>query len=58
MARCKPHYYILGEPQRGIVRGVCKFCGRRRRWPAVLDIDQGATDNSRIFADRADRLPD
>ncbi len=31
------HHWLLGEPQRGIVPGVCKLCGSRREYPARLE---------------------
>ena len=30
------HREDLGQPKRGIIVGVCRLCGNRREYPAVL----------------------
>ena len=37
------HHWLLAEPRRGIVPGVCKLCGSQREYPARLE------DTDRFF---------
>jgi hypothetical protein len=38
---CK-HHWVLGQPDAGQIRAVCKLCGSERFYPAVLDdLDPG-----------------
>jgi hypothetical protein len=37
------HHWVLGQPESGSIRAVCKLCGGERFYPAVLDdLDPGA----------------
>src|SRR5690242_313254 len=31
------HHWLLGQPIEGVVPAVCRNCGQRRGYPAVLD---------------------
>lgn len=43
---CK-HHWVLGQPDAGQIRAVCKLCGGERFYPAVLDdLDPGLEPDS------------
>ncbi len=34
------HHWVLGEPHRGTIRGVCRRCGARRSYPSGLELPE------------------
>ena len=36
------HRWILGEPNRGSIQGICRRCGSHRTYPAGLELPDGA----------------
>jgi len=45
------HRWVLGEPRYGVVRGVCRQCGARRRYPSHLEFVEAPKDEE-LDADR------
>lgn len=42
------HHWLLGQPEDGVIAAVCRNCGRRRSYPAVLDdLDPGVESETR-----------
>ena len=34
------HRWVLGEPRRGTIKGVCRRCGARRTYPSGLELPE------------------
>lgn len=46
------HRWVLGEPHNGVIRGVCRRCGARRRYPSGLEFVEAIPDYEELTADR------
>ena len=46
------HRWVLGEPHRGRIRGVCRRCGARRSYPSGLEFQEAVTDYEELDRSR------
>ena len=46
------HRWVLGEPQRGSIRGICRRCGARRTYPSGLEIPEAVVDYGELDRSR------
>ena len=46
------HRWMLGEPQRGRIRGVCRRCGAQRSYPSGLEIPEAVADYEELDLSR------
>lgn len=46
------HRWMLGEPQRGRIQGVCRRCGAQRTYPSGLDIPEAVADYEELDLSR------
>ena len=46
------HRWMLGEPQRGRIQGVCRRCGAQRPYPSGLDIHAAVADSEELDLSR------
>ena len=44
------HRWVLGEPRRGSIRGVCRRCGARRTYPSGLEFPEAVPDYQELDA--------
>lgn len=44
------HRWVLGEPHRGSIKGVCRRCGARRNYPSGLEILEAVPDFEELDA--------
>jgi len=51
------HHWLLSEPKRGVIRGVCKHCRATRDYPDRLESTEGFFDYQDLSATEK-RLPD
>ena len=49
VASCR-HHWLLSEPKRGVIRGVCKHCRATRDYPAWLESTEGFLDYQDLSA--------
>ena len=45
------HRWLLGEPNYGAVRGICRRCGARRTYPSGLETPENLPDYAELTAD-------
>ncbi len=45
------HRWLLGEPNYGAVRGICRRCGARRTYPSGLETPETLPDYAELTAD-------
>jgi hypothetical protein len=43
------HHWVLGQPEAGQIKGVCRNCGDVRSYPAYFDDYDWSTENERRF---------
>lgn len=46
------HRWVLGEPHQGVVDGVCRRCGARRRYPSGLEFPEAVPDYEELAVSR------
>lgn len=46
------HRWVLGEPRKGAVEGICRRCGARRTYPAGLEFVEAVPDYEELAASR------
>jgi hypothetical protein len=44
------HHWVLSEPKRGVIHGVCKHCRATRDYPARLETTEGFFDYQDLSA--------
>jgi hypothetical protein len=44
------HHWLLSEPKRGVIHGVCKHCRATRDYPAWLESTEGFLDHQDLSA--------
>jgi hypothetical protein len=44
------HHWLLSEPKRGVIHGVCKHCRATRDYPARLEGTDGFLDHQDLSA--------
>jgi hypothetical protein len=44
------HHWLLSEPKRGVIHGVCKHCRATRDYPARLEGTEGFLDHQDLSA--------
>ena len=44
------HHWLLSEPKRGVIHGVCKHCRATRNYPAGLEGTDGFLDHQDLSA--------
>jgi hypothetical protein len=44
------HHWLLSEPKRGVIHGVCKHCRATRDYPALLEGTDGFLDHQDLSA--------
>jgi hypothetical protein len=44
------HHWLLSEPKRGVIRGVCKHCRATREYPARLETTEAFLDYQDLSA--------
>ena len=49
VASCR-HHWLLSEPKRGVIRGVCKHCRAVREYPGRLEGTEGFLDYQDLSA--------
>jgi hypothetical protein len=49
VASCR-HHWLLSEPRRGVIQGVCKLCRAVRTYPARLETTDGFLDHQDLSA--------
>jgi len=42
------HRWILGEPNRGSIQGICRRCGSHRTYPAGLELPETAPEEEEV----------
>ena len=42
------HRWILGEPNRGSIQGICRRCGSHRTYPAGLELPEAAPEEEEV----------
>ncbi len=47
------HRWVLGEPRKGSIRGVCRRCGARRSFPSGLEFPEAVRDYVELNASLA-----
>jgi len=46
------HRWMLGEPLYGVVQGICRACGAKRRYPSHLAFMQPVDQEEELDAER------
>jgi len=50
------HHWLLSEPKRGVIHGVCKHCRAKRDYPAGLESIDGFLDHQDLSASERNLL--
>ena len=50
------HHWLLSEPKRGVIHGVCKHCRATRNYPAGLESMDGFLDYQDLSASEGNLL--
>jgi hypothetical protein len=50
------HHWLLSEPRRGVIHGVCKHCRATRDYPAGLESIDGFLDHQDLSASERNLL--
>jgi hypothetical protein len=50
------HHWLLSEPKRGVIHGVCKHCRATRDYPAGLEGTDGFLDHQDLSASESSLL--